>query len=65
MCDGRSSTFFHCLMPGIPHPCSLAFHPLCPVELLTGKVILFPSHDMSDPSPSPLQDDGPHAFLVA
>ena len=35
------------------------------MEGRAGDVVLLPPHNMSDPSPSPLHDDGPHAVLVA
>ncbi|PFX19361.1 hypothetical protein AWC38_SpisGene16220 [Stylophora pistillata] len=55
----------HRSAPGVLRPSSFLFPLRCPVEGRAGDVVLLPPHNMSNPSPSPLHDDGPHAVLVA
>ena len=56
---------FYSSTPGVlgstPFPLPL----WCPVKGCADDVAWLSSHHMSDPSPSPLHDDGAHAVLVA
>ena len=56
---------FHSSTPGVLGSPFLPLLLWCPVESFTRDVVRLSSHHVSDPSPSPLFNDGVHAVLVA
>ena len=52
-------------MPGVLRSPPFPFPLWCPVNGCAGDVSWLSPHHMSDPSPSPLHDNGTHAVLVA